>query len=141
MSQYPNQYPPPYQPGGPVGYYGQQPGYPGPGYGGVPPQSGVGVASFVLSLIAGVIVLIAFAVIMSVVAKGRGTFDEDAPEVMTGGCGILASGIMALVGAILGLIGVNQADRRRGYAVAGLVINLILVLFLGVVMALGVASR
>jgi uncharacterized membrane protein len=139
-----SQYPPPYPPGGPINYYGQQqppPGYPGYGYGGVPAQSGVGVASFVLSLIGGIIVLIAFGIIVSAVLKGRGSFDEESTEAIAGGCGILAAGIMAVVGAILGLVGVNQKDRRRGFAVAGLIINLLIVLLLGITMLMGISRH
>jgi hypothetical protein len=118
-----------------MNYYSQPPLYPGYGqnYGGVPPHSGVGIASFVLGLLSLLSVIGMFAMVASMVSQAqRSRVRPEDPELAMAGCTVIAAGVLALVGAILGLVGVNQQNRRRAFAVAGLIINVLVLLAMGI---------
>ena len=163
MSYDPNNYNSGYQqqpqqpyPYGQPGQYGQsnqygqpnpyvpQYAYPG-GYGyqqpaGPPTNSGIGVASFIISLIAAasLLVLIVIAAMMAAEAPG-GELDENSPQVVGLGCAMLIGGGLALVGVILGIVGLNQQGRKKVFPALGLIINGGMILLLVGLMILGSA--
>src|SRR5687767_7274353 len=98
-AQQPNPYgrqPNPYAPQPQALGYGYPPGY-SAGFAAAPPtHPGIGVASFILGLVAGVamVVLIVIAGVMSANAPG-GELDENSAEAMTVGCSLLVAAGMA----------------------------------------------
>ncbi len=102
-------------------------------------HSGLGMASFVLSLltVAGVI---GFYLAVTA-AVSRGVVDATNPPagLLAAGMVFLISVLVALVGIGLGIAGLIQKDRRRVLAVVGLVLNSLVVLTVAVLIVLGYA--
>jgi hypothetical protein len=80
------------------------------------PQSGFGIASLVVA------VVVAF-MTLGVAGLASPHLDEDHPAMLLIGLAILADMLLALVGGILGLVGLMQANRGKVAAVIGLVLN------------------
>ncbi len=92
----------------------------GPG-GAVPlPHSGLGIASVILTVFAGLGVTVSV-VAATVLALQNPALPEDNPQIIAAGCGILASLFLAAVGGLLGLIGLFQPNRNRLFAILGCV--------------------
>lgn len=133
-------------------YHPQQP-YPGqypPGYGYVQPpmkQSGFGLASIILGVIAGVGLAICLAVAAIGVSKNPAIADDptlyddpnwvqndkDGTMMMVGiaGCGMIGMigmGALGLLGGVFGLIGTFTSTRKKTLGIVGLCINGLLVI-------------
>lgn len=104
------------------------------------PHSGMGIAAFVISILLtiGVFVLLGVAGYME--TSSPGGLDENSIEAVVLGLFVIASGVALLIGAGLGLAGVLQRERRRVFAILGLVINGGVLALLGVVLAIGLAT-
>jgi hypothetical protein len=142
---------PPPQFGGHQPQYGAPPGYGGvapAGYGGgygthpqwtqqPPAQSGVGVASFVLAVIGG-IALVSLVVVAGVMeTQTPGGMDEESPQAIAVGMGILVGLVMNVVGVVLGIVAVLQHDRKKVFGVLGLVFNALILLAIGGLLMVG----
>jgi hypothetical protein len=102
-------------------------------------QSGLGIASFILAIVAGV-TAVALVVIAGVIELSTpGGMDEESPQALIVGLGIFGVFALNLLGIGLGLGGLFQADRLRTFAVLGLVFNLLVILGIGGLMVLGLA--
>jgi len=113
--------------------YGYQ-GYPQQRSG--PPQfhSGFGVTSFVLAMVG-----LLIDVIMMLMAVSIGPrMGRDAA--MTMGCAFWIGLIVHFFGAIFGLIGVLQADRKKVFGVIGLVINSVILVIVLIMFMIGLAA-
>lgn len=113
--------------------YGYQ-GYPQQRSG--PPQfhSGFGVTSFVLAMVG--LLCDVIMLLMSVSMAGS-RMDRDA--VMMVSCTVWIGLILHFFGAIFGLIGVLQADRKKVFGVIGLVINSVILLLVLILFLMGMA--
>jgi hypothetical protein len=105
------------------------------------PQSGIGIASF----ICGIVSLFLFAgaigvVLVTVVRIGNARHPPQALVALTG-LMIVASGFIALLGTGLGIGGCCQRDRKKVFAILGLVINLVLLMVGAGIMLYGLAMR
>ena len=87
-------------------------------------HSGLGIASFVIAIIVGVIELetIVIAAVIGMNAGAKGIAD-DSPEAMGIGLGAFCGLALAVLGGILGLIGCFQPNRRKVFAILGLLFN------------------
>ncbi|HZN68246.1 MAG TPA: DUF3824 domain-containing protein [Tepidisphaeraceae bacterium] len=139
--QYPQQQG--YPPGQPQGYPGQYPqGYP-QGYGFPPAErkhSGVGIASFVMSLLAGlgIFVLFAWAGYLQI-NDPAAVENEDDPRMMALGFGFVVCIFLVLVGIGLGIGGVLQGDKKKLFGILGLTFNGLIVLVTVGLIVLGLA--
>lgn len=125
----------------PQGQYPQP--YPGYAYGYGYPQplqhSGLGIASTVLAIVAGIGLLACF-VLVCVAAARNPAFLENVETLedpnwvkndtdgtmrmaLAGGCGMFLMMFLALLGMVLGLIGVFSSTRKRAFAFVGLALN------------------
>ncbi|MGG4141665.1 hypothetical protein ABEW34_00915 [Paenibacillus algorifonticola] len=101
-------------------------------------HSGLGIASFIMaiaSIIIGVIsIIMFFAAIASVIPTGNEYLMEDPAyfeDLITGGAGSFMASIIAIilsvgitfVGLILGIIGACSKQRRKVFAVIGIILN------------------
>ncbi|MHC4563113.1 MAG: hypothetical protein ACYS8X_10110 [Planctomycetota bacterium] len=82
-------------------------------------HSGIGVASFVLSLVMVFVIIaaIVFAGIMAVTSPE--SLHDEAPATMLLGLGIIAAGLAQLVALALGIVGCRQRNRKRLFAILG----------------------
>jgi hypothetical protein len=90
------------------------------GYAPSPQQSGLGIASLVLSIIAGLMLGVPLVIAMVLVARNPNLAEDD-PRAMVVGCAMLVGLLLAVVAGILGLIGLFQPDRSRVCAALGVV--------------------
>jgi hypothetical protein len=103
------------------------------------PHSGMGIASFVIALVAGLGSLAVF-VWAGYVGVTQPDLPDDSPVVMMIGLGMIAGAVLLFAGTVLGIAAMFQASRRKLFAVLGLVLNGLGVLFTGGIVALGVVA-
>ncbi len=82
------------------------------------PHSGLGIASFILTVFAGVSIMVSVIAII-VLALENPVMPERNPQVMGAACGVMVSLFPAAVGGLLGLIGLFQPNRNRLFAILG----------------------
>ena len=90
-------------------------------------HSRFGIASFILALVAGVFefILIAIAGVLS--AQAGSELDENSPEAMLIGLGVLGGFAVNLISLGLAIAGLCERRRNKVFAILGLVINILLV--------------
>ena len=97
-------------------------------------QSGLGIASFVVAIVGGVTVFVLIVIAGVMAASTSDGMDEESPQAILLGVGLLASVMINVFGILLGVAGLGQSDRVRTFAVLGLVLNLLVILgFVGLV--------
>ena len=99
----------------------QQRGYDtpdGPGHFYQSPHSGLGIASVVLTVFAGLGMMGTFIGAMFVVA-GNPNPREDDPQIIAIGCGMILCLLVSAIGGLLGLIGLFQSDRQKLFPILG----------------------
>lgn len=96
------------------------------------PQSGFGTASFVI----GIGSVIADSLLLLVAALQSDVRTTDTMDTLMGlvCCGCV---VLNIVGVVLAIVGLVQPQRRRGFAIAGLLLNLIPLLAIAGVVVLG----
>ncbi len=103
-------------------------------------HSGFGISSFIISLASG---LLAFAmVVVAGIMESRtpGGMDEESPEAMVVGLGIILAGLLAVLGAVLGIVGCTLPNRNKIFAILGAIFNALVVLGLLGLIVLGLAA-
>ena len=89
-------------------------------------HSGIGIASFILSLLCGLTLVGIIIVAMVIGARSGGELDERSPAVMAIGCSALLGLALTLLGLILGIVGIMQKDRKKTFAILGLIFNAVI---------------
>ncbi|MDR6672432.1 hypothetical protein [Xanthomonas sp. 1678] len=87
----------------------------------LPPYSGLGIASFAVSLIAAALMLALIVVCGALVYSQPGSLDEDTPLAMLLGLALMITIFAELAAAALGIGCFLQRDRRKLYGVLGLI--------------------
>jgi hypothetical protein len=103
-------------------------------------QSGLGVASFTLSLVSIVATIAVFGYAGYVELTVEGGVNGDQSVAMLIGFAIFACIGMLLVGLVLGLVGLLQQERRRTLAAIGVGLNGLFVILIGLIMWIGVTQ-
>jgi len=88
-----------------------------------PKHSGLGIASFALSIFSGVMLFVMIVIAGVMEQSTPGGMDENAPEVMLLGFGILGFGFCSFVAFILGIAGLFQSNTKKILAVLGLLFS------------------
>lgn len=91
-------------------------------------HSGLGIASFVIAILAGLTEIGIIVAASMMAADNRGELDEQSPQLMAMAVGFCGGVIIALVGIGLGIAGLVQSDRRKLFAILGLILNSVIVL-------------
>lgn len=102
-------------------------------------QSGMGVASFLLSIAACAVFVLAIGLVGADIAARRA--GHGAPFLRPAGLLLLLTPLLALIGLILGIAGTAQSDRKRGLAIVGALVNGVLIMMFMGILALGLAVR
>lgn len=102
------------------------------------PHSGLGIASFIISLLGGLTAFVTV-VLAGLMASGPRGMDENSPEAFAVGCTIFGVIGLILVGLALGVAGLFQQERKKVFAVLGVVFNALVVVFICGIMAVGLA--
>jgi len=103
------------------------------------PQSGHGIASFVLAIVSGL--AIAFGISLAASLMMAGNPEEHLAVLGTIGFILIAFLVLALVGVVLGFIALRRQDRRRTFGAIGLGLNVFILIGTGGLMLLGTVLR
>jgi hypothetical protein len=100
-------------------------------------HSGSGIASFAISLAAGLaeFTAIIFAGVMGIM--GGGMVERESPIVVIVGIVMVLGGLGYIVGLALGIVGAAERHRKKTFAVVGIILNAIGLVILGGLIALG----
>ena len=100
-------------------------------------HSGLGIASFIISLLNGVLMLIL--VIASAAMVNEGLTEND-PGMQLLGVVLLGSVVLTMVGGIFGIITCFQKTRKIFFGIIGLVLNAMTFLGIIILMIIGIAE-
>ena len=106
---------------------------------GEPPlkHSGLGIASFALVLIFGLVLLAVFGYAGYLEASTPGGVDEESPQAIFAGLLMIVSILMVLLSMALGFAGLFVGKRKRVFAILGLCMSGFLVLMSIMLFVLG----
>lgn len=93
-------------------------------------HSGLGIASFILSILVGAFEFFLFAITGILETRTPGGLNEESAEAIILGLLIIAGLIVSLAGAGIAIGGLLQKNRHKVFAVLGVIFNI--VLFIGV---------
>ena len=102
-------------------------------------HSGLGIASFILSIIAGIFIFIIMIIAGAMEASTPGGIDEESVEAVLVGLFLFAFMFLSLVALGLGIFGAVQAERKKVFAIIGIVFSSITLLGIVFIMILGSA--
>lgn len=103
-------------------------------------HSGMGIAAFITALCGAVLMLGLIVVAGIIETTTPGGMEETSMSAILVGLGLMGTALMQLVAFGLGVAGALQADRRRVFAVLGLVISIGSMLGVVLLMILGTLS-
>ena len=105
-------------------------------------NSGFGVASFIMSIVIGLLILVLFAVAGVISASTPGGMDKQSVQAVIIGLSILVLLFLALVAMVLGIVGLLQKERKKLFAILGTIFSsLTLIVAVGVMILGLVVSR
>jgi hypothetical protein len=87
-------------------------------------HSGLGIASFVISCVCAVLILVLLIVAGVMEVSTPGGVSEESPVVIVVGLLLIFFVFLALVGLGLGIAGLFQSERKKAFAVLGTVFGL-----------------
>jgi hypothetical protein len=103
------------------------------------PHSGLGIASFVIAL-CGALLMVLVIVVAGILGSTRpGAFKADSSAAMILGFAIIGLCLAMLVGIVLGVVALFQAERAKLFAILGLSIGGAVLFGMCFLMMLGVA--
>lgn len=100
-------------------------------------HSGLGIASFVISLLNGPLML---GLVIAAGAMVEGGMSENEPGMAVVGLVLIGSIVMSVIGLVLGIVACVQKDRKKLFGIIGLIINGLTVLGIGLIMIIGIAQ-
>ncbi len=103
-------------------------------------HAGFGIASLVASLIGGLLAIatIAFGAYLEL-SQPNGLSEEEGMATMLIGFTIIGACGLHLFGIMLGVIGLLQYDRKKLFAILGMIFNLMVILGVGILIIIGLA--
>jgi hypothetical protein len=104
-----------------------------------PRHSGFGIASFLITLAAGVLEFVFLACIGVLAVNNPAGLNENSPEVAFLGLGLLGGFFMSILGLVLGIVGLAQRNRKKAFAAIGVVFGSLILLGIGAIFVLGIA--
>ncbi|MCX2920121.1 hypothetical protein ORK51_08070 [Stenotrophomonas rhizophila] len=104
------------------------------------PHSGMGIAAFITA-VCGAVLMLGLVVIAGIIETTTpGGMEETSMSAILVGLGLMLTALMQLVAFGLGVAGAVQADRRRVFAVLGLVFSIGSMLGVVLLMVIGSLS-
>ncbi len=104
-------------------------------------HSGLGIASFVISILSGILMFLLFAIAGVVGATTPGGMDEKSMVAIVIGLSLFAGLFVALLALGLGIGGLLQKERRKLFAILGTVASAATILGAVALLALGLAMK
>ncbi|MEJ2437470.1 MAG: hypothetical protein P8Y49_07125 [Sulfurovaceae bacterium] len=100
-------------------------------------HSGIGIASFVISIVAGILIFIVLAIAGSIEASTPGGIDENSTEAVMIGLAIIGLLFLNVLSVGLGIGGLLQKERKKIFAILGTVFSSFFILGVIGLMVLG----
>lgn len=88
-----------------------------------PKHSGLGIASFAISVLSGILIFVMFVVAGVMESSTPGGMDEESPAAIMLGLSLFAFVFLSLLAFVLGIAGLFQSNRKKVFAVLGLVFS------------------
>lgn len=106
-----------------------------------PKHSGWGIASFIISIVAGILIFATIVIAGVMETQTPGGLDED--ELITGLIGLAIIGLMLadLLAFIFGIVGLLQRDTKKVFAILGIIFSGIVLLGTLGLMVLGISME
>jgi hypothetical protein len=104
-----------------------------------PKHSGFGIASFLITLAAGLLEFVFLACVGVLAVNNPAGLDENSPEVIFLGLGLLGGFFLSILGLVLGIVGLAQKNRKKAFAAIGVVFGSLILLGVGALFLLGIA--
>lgn len=105
-----------------------------------PKHSAMGIASFVIALISGLMIFAMIVAAGLMDARTPGGMDEEGTGALVIGTSVCFGAMAVLVGLTLGLAGVFSPGRNRTFAALGLLLNTMILVGVGGLMIIGAMS-
>lgn len=106
-----------------------------------PPHAGLGIASFLVGLLVGFGEMAAVGWAGYTEVTHPGTMTAESPQAMILGLAMLGGLGLAFLGALLGIGGLFQTNRKRIFAVLGVIFNVMVVVAFVALMVIGLAVK
>ncbi len=100
-------------------------------------HSGLGIASFILSLVGGFAGFALVVVAAVMVGEDSNALPDDDPGLIVLGLALIGCGCLILTSVILGIAAMFQADRKKLFAILGLIFSFLACVGFGGLMVLG----
>lgn len=104
-------------------------------------HSGLGIASFIVSIVSGILTFLLVVVAGVIEASTPGGIDEESAGAIVLGLLLFAFLGMLLVGLGLGIAGLFQKERKKIFAILGTVFSSVIFLCTILIMLLGLAAE
>ena len=102
-------------------------------------NSGLGIASFITSIFSGVLIFVVFVIAGVMEASSPGGIDEKSVSAIVVGLFMFGFLFVALVALGLGIVGLLQKDRKKLFAVLGIVFSSVTLVGTILLMLIGMA--
>ena len=103
-------------------------------------NSGMGIASFIISLLIGPGLFFLILIAGVIEASTPGGMSETSPTAVFLGLFMIFSVGLSIIGAGLGIAGVVQRDRKKTFAILGLIFNILVLIVFFLLMLLGLLA-
>ena len=104
-------------------------------------QSGLGIASLILSILIGIMLFVAICFAGFMEAATPGGVSDDSPILVLIGLFVIAGMFGNLVGIVLAAVGLAQKNRAKAVSVIGLSLNIMCLLGVVALMVLGTVAE
>lgn len=104
-------------------------------------HSGMGIASFVTSIVIGLSIMMCYFFIAFKTVASGGSIDSHSSFAIVTGLIILGLIMFDMIALGLGIAGVIQKDRKKIYAILGIIISAAMILSVVVLMFIGLAHQ
>jgi hypothetical protein len=86
-------------------------------------HTGVGIASFIISVISGLMLIVLVIIAGVMEASSPDGLDEESTDAIIVGLGLIGFMFGALLGLVLGIVGVFQSRRKKIFAILGMLLG------------------
>lgn len=100
-------------------------------------QSGLGIASFVVSLIGGLLIFLMVSGVIYLIMTGSGDFDENSGEMVALALLLLAGCFADVIAMGLGIAALFQTECKKSLAILGIVFSFLALAGIGGLIVLG----
>ncbi|MCD6309870.1 MAG: hypothetical protein J7M18_04100 [Candidatus Eremiobacteraeota bacterium] len=104
-------------------------------------HSGLGIASFVISIAVGIIFILSFIIMGTIVAIEGKIPEPTSPVAIISGLIMMLGFVGLLVGAGLGIAGLFEKNRKKIFSILGLIFNAGIFLVFIILMIIGLLTR